>query len=221
MARSWQISLFMGIVTLILGIIVAVHPTGSLNVIAVLLGILLVISGIFDLIRVFDSAEPHRIWIGIAGLLFIVAGVILIRHLDLTRALIGLFIGITWIVQGVAALIAGIGGGSREGRGWWIAFGVISIIAGIVVTATPLSSLNVLAILFGIWFIVMGIVEIIGAFIFRHALRTEARRPSDHRRPGPTPRGRRGPGAVAEPVHEVGRVSVRWQRMGSCHCRTG
>src|SRR5439155_667447 len=134
MARSWQISLFMGIVTLILGIIVAVHPTGSLNVIAVLLGILLIISGIFHLIRVFDPAEPHRIWLGFAGLLFIVAGVILIRHLDLTRAIIGLFIGITWIVQGVAALIAGIGGGSHEGRGWWIAFGVISVIAGIGVS---------------------------------------------------------------------------------------
>jgi uncharacterized membrane protein HdeD (DUF308 family) len=172
-ARSWQISLFTGIVTLILGIIVAAHPTGSLNVIAVLLGILLIISGLFNLIRVFDSAEPHRVWLGFAGLLFIVAGVILIRHLDLTRALIGLFIGITWIVQGVAALIAGIGGGSREGRGWWIAFGVISIIAGIVVTVTPLSSLNVLAVLLGIWFIVMGIFEIIGAFLFRHALRTE------------------------------------------------
>jgi len=171
--RSWQASLFVGIVTLILGIIVAAHPTGSLNVIAVLLGILLIISGIFHLIRVFDTSEPHRVWLGIAGLLFIVAGVILIRHLHLTRALIGLFIGITWIIQGVVALIAGISGGSREGRGWWIAFGVISIIAGIVVTATPASSLSVLAVLFGIWFIVMGIFEIIGAFMIRRALRTE------------------------------------------------
>jgi len=28
--------------------------------------------------------------------MFIVVGVVLIRHLDLSRALIGLFIGITW-----------------------------------------------------------------------------------------------------------------------------
>jgi len=173
MTRSWQASLFLGVVTLILGIIVAAHPTGSLNVIAVLLGILLIISGIFHLIRVFDPGEPHRVWLGIAGLLFIVVGVILIRHLHLTRAAIGLFIGITWIIQGLVSLIAGLGGGSREGRGWWIAFGVISIIAGVVVTVSPLNSLTVLAVLFGIWFIVMGVFEIIGAFIFRHALRTE------------------------------------------------
>jgi uncharacterized membrane protein HdeD (DUF308 family) len=170
LARSWQVSLFMGIVTLIIGIIVAAHPTGSLNVIAVLLGILLLISGLFHLIRVFDPGEPHRIWLGIAGLLFIVVGVVLIRHLHLTLSIIGLFIGITWIIQGLVALIAGLSGGSREGRGWWIAFGVISIIAGIVVVATPVSSVTFLAVLFGIWFIVMGIFEIIGAFMFRRAL---------------------------------------------------
>jgi uncharacterized membrane protein HdeD (DUF308 family) len=84
-----------------------------------------------------------------------------------------LFIGITWIIQGLVSLIAGLGGGSREGRGWWIAFGVISIIAGVVVTVSPLNSLTFLAVLFGIWFIVMGVFEIIGAFIFRRALRTE------------------------------------------------
>jgi uncharacterized membrane protein HdeD (DUF308 family) len=167
----WQATMFLGALTLILGIIVSFHPTGSLNVIAVLLGILMILSGIFHLIRVFDPRERHRIWLGIAGLLFIVIGVVLIRHLHLTRALIGLVIGITWIVQGLTALIGGISGGVREGRAWWITFGVISLIAGIVVAATPADSVTVLAVLLGIWFIIMGIFEIIGAFLLRHALR--------------------------------------------------
>ena len=168
---SWQATMFLGVVTLILGVIVSFHPTGSLNVIAVLLGILMILSGIFHLIRVFDPRERHRVWLGIAGLLFIVIGVVLIRHLHLTRALIGLVIGITWIVQGLTALIGGISGGVREGRAWWITFGVISLIAGIVVAATPADSVTVLAVLLGIWFIIMGIFEIIGAFLLRHALR--------------------------------------------------
>jgi uncharacterized membrane protein HdeD (DUF308 family) len=167
---AWQGGLFLGAVTLILGLIVAFHPSGSLNVIAVLLGILMIVSGLFHLIRVFDARERHRIWLGVAGLLFIVIGVILIRHLHLTRALIGLVIGITWIVQGVSALIGGISGGVREGRAWWIFFGVVSLAAGIVVTATPASSVNVLATLLGIWFIIMGVCEIIGSFLLRHAL---------------------------------------------------
>jgi uncharacterized membrane protein HdeD (DUF308 family) len=171
MAGSWQATVVLGVLSVILGLVVSFHPTGSLNVVAVLLGIFLILSGIFHLIRMFDSDERHRVWLGIAGLLLIVVGVVMIRHLHLTRALIGLIIGLTWIVQGLTALIGGIMGGSREGRGWWIAFGVISLAAGIVVVSAPTTSLNVLAVLVGIWSIVIGLFEIVGGFMLRRAMR--------------------------------------------------
>ena len=171
LAGSWLATLVVGVLTLILGIIVSFHPSGSLNVIAVLFGILMIFSGIFHLIRVFDRDERHRIWAGLAGLLSIVIGVILIRHLHLTVALIGLIIGITWIVQGLTALIGGLAGGVEEGRAWWIAFGVISVIAGIVVVSAPVTSVNALAVLLGIWFIIMGIFEIVAGFLLRRAVR--------------------------------------------------
>lgn len=168
-ASTWQATLFIGIATLVLGIIVTIHPSGSLNVIAVLLGVLLIVSGIFHLIRALNRAEQHRTWQGISGLLFIVVGVVLIRHLDLTVAAIGLLVGITWIVQGVAAIIAAFSG-ARDGAAWWAVFGFISLVAGIVVTATPVTSVTVLAVLLGIWFIIMGVFEIALAFMIRHAL---------------------------------------------------
>jgi len=180
LAGSWKTAIFLGVVTLILGLIVTFHPTTSLNVIAVLLGVLMILSGIFHLIRVFDPRERHRVWLGIAGLLFIVIGVLLIRHLHLTRSIIGLVIGLTWIVQGLVSLIGGISGGVREGRAWWIIFGVVSLIAGIVVVSAPASSLDVLAVLLGIWFVVMGIFEIIGGFLVRHELHKANNREMTH-----------------------------------------
>ncbi len=168
-ARTWQATMAVGVLTLILGLVVTFHPTGSLTVIAVLLGVLLIISGIFHLIRVFDAAEPHRVWLGIAGLVFVVAGVVLIRDLHLTLAVIGLLIGLDWIVQGIASLIAGLTGGPGEGRVWWAFFGVVSLIAGIVVVAAPISSVTVLAVLLGMWFVVMGLLEIIGSVMLRRA----------------------------------------------------
>jgi uncharacterized membrane protein HdeD (DUF308 family) len=168
-ASTWQATLFIGVITLILGIIVSFRPSGSLNVIAVLLGVLAIISGIFHLIRMFDRSEQRRVWQGIAGLLFVVIGVVLIRHLNLTVAAIGLLIGISWIVQGIASLIAAVSG-AGSGRVWWGVFGTISLIAGIVVTASPVTSVTVLAVLVGIWFIIMGVFEISLAFIIRHAL---------------------------------------------------
>jgi uncharacterized membrane protein HdeD (DUF308 family) len=106
---------------------------------------------------------------------FIVAGLVLIRHLHLSLALIGLVIGLTWVVQGLAALIAGFSGtATRMGTGWSIFFGVISLIAGIVVISAPIASITALAILMGVWFIVMGLMEMFGAFAFRHAVRSTA-----------------------------------------------
>ena len=169
-ARAWQTTIFLGVITLILGLIVSFHPSTSLNVVAVLIGLLMIISGIFYLIRVFDSGEAHRVWLGIAGLLLIVIGVVLIRHLHLTVALIGLIVGITWIVQGISALATAISGGPGEGRGWWIFFGIVSLIAGIVVTAVPTTSITTIAVLVGIWFIIMGLFEIIGGFMLRRAI---------------------------------------------------
>lgn len=177
-AGAWQMSLFVGVATLILGVIVSFHPAGSLNVVAVLVGVLMLLSGIFHLIRVFDANEPHRIWLGIAGLLFVVAGVVLIRHLHLTLAIIGLLIGVVWIVQGIVSLVAGLSGGSQQARGWWILFGLLSLIAGIVVVAVPDSSLTVLAALLGIWFTIMGLLEIIGALILRHAVKAATAPPA-------------------------------------------
>jgi uncharacterized membrane protein HdeD (DUF308 family) len=164
---AWQTTVVVGIVTLILGLIVTFHPSGSLNVIAVLLGLLMIISGLFHLIRMFGRGESHRVWLGIAGLLLNVLGVVLIRHLHLTVAIIGLLIGISWIVQGLAALAGGMAAGSGEGRGWWIFFGIVSLIGGIVIVAVPVATVTALAVLVGIWFIVEGIFEIIGGFRLR------------------------------------------------------
>jgi uncharacterized membrane protein HdeD (DUF308 family) len=167
---TWQATLVAGIVTLILGLIVAFHPSGSLNVIAVLIGLLMIVSGLFHLIRMFRGGESHRVWLGISGLLLVTLGVVLIRHLHLTVALIGLIVGITWIVQGISALVTAISGGPGEGRGWWIFFGIVSLIAGIIVAAVPTTSITTIAVLIGIWFIIMGLFEIIGGFMIRHAI---------------------------------------------------
>ena len=170
---TWQATLVAGIVTLILGLIVAFHPSGSLNIIAVLIGVLMIVSGLFHLVRMFRGGESHRVWLGISGLLLVTLGVVLLRDLHLTVALIGLIVGITWIVQGISALAIGFSGESGEGRGWWIFFGIVSLIGGIVVTAFPTNSVTVLAVLVGIWFIVQGVFEIIGAFVLRRMTRQE------------------------------------------------
>lgn len=197
---GWQAPFAAGIITLVLGIIVTALPSQSVTVIAVLLGVLMVVSGIYHLVEVLNSGERDRLWHGIAGLLFIVAGIILIRHLRLTVAVIGLLIGFTWVVQGVSLLFAGAGAARpRISAGWSAFFGVISLIAGIVVISAPVSSVTVLAVLTGIWFIVMGLMETFAALALRRAIRKEDARTGrpgagavPGQRPGETSRGQSG-----------------------------
>ena len=198
---GWQASLFAGIVTALLGLLVTVLPTQSLTVITVLLGVLLIISGIYQLVRVFDSGERQRVWHGLAALLFIVIGVVLIRHLHLSFAIIGLVIGITWIVQGISALMSGIAVRGSGATGWLIFFGVISLLGGIVVVSAPVASVTALAVLTGIWFIVMGVMEIVGAFALRGAAHSVAR---DERGDRTTIPGQRGEPSDAAERHDAG-----------------
>jgi uncharacterized membrane protein HdeD (DUF308 family) len=167
---SWRATFVLGLITLILGIIVAFRPTQSLNVIAVLLGIAMIVSGAYQIARAFDGREHERVWRGISGILFILAGLVLLRHLHLSVALIGLFIGFSWIIQGVVSLVEAIGSrGRRASIGWSILFGAISLIAGIVVISAPITSVTALTVFMGIWLIVIGLLEMLGAFVVRRA----------------------------------------------------
>ena len=55
------------------------------------------------------------------------------------------------------------------GRGWSIFLGVITLIAGIVVLGSPLESIITLALVVGVFFVVIGVFEIVSSFGIRKA----------------------------------------------------
>jgi uncharacterized membrane protein HdeD (DUF308 family) len=175
---GWGATLAMGLVTLVIGAILVAATTASLAVIAVLLGVVMIVTGITYLVRAIGGREDHeRAWRGVCGVVAILVGLALLRNLSLSIALIGLLIGFIWIIQGVVMLMEGLSGTRRHARGGWatgwtLFFGLISLIAGIVVIASPIASVGVLTILVGIWLIVLGAIEIAGAFALRHAARS-------------------------------------------------
>jgi uncharacterized membrane protein HdeD (DUF308 family) len=129
------------------------------------------VSGVFQLARAIGGREHERVWRGVSGVIFFLVGLALVRHLDVTVALIGLFVGIAWIIQGISVLVESLAPGrERVETGWSVFFGIISLIAGIVVVAAPIDSVTALTIFMGIWFIVMGILEIIGSLIAKPAM---------------------------------------------------
>ena len=176
---GWGATLVMGLVTLVIGALLVAATTASLAVIAVLLGVVMIVSGVYFLVRALSGGESHeRAWRGVCGVVCILVGLALLRHLSLSIALIGLLVGFTWVIQGVMMLMESFSSGRRHARGgrwgtgWTMFFGLISLIAGIVVIASPIASVAVLTIFLGIWLIILGVIEIAGSFALRHAARS-------------------------------------------------
>jgi uncharacterized membrane protein HdeD (DUF308 family) len=165
LGRSWGWVLFFGAVTLILGILVVIDPQTSVVFVAVLVGIEIVISGIFRLVASFTAeGEGHRIWWVLLGVLSIVVGVFLIRHLGVTLSILPIVVGIFWIIQGVMEFFAAIANPDMPSRGWTMVMGVLGLVAGIVVVSWPIQSIVTLAWVLGIWLAVYGLMTIVAAF---------------------------------------------------------
>ena len=70
--------------------------------------------------------------------------------------------GIFLLVDGVLAILGSIFG-AGEGRGLLALIGVLSAIAGLVLIKKPFDTLVVFTLIFGIWFVVAGIVRFVVA----------------------------------------------------------
>ena len=55
------------------------------------------------------------------------------------------------------------------GRAWNVFVGLLSLVAGVVVLASPFDSIGTLALVVGIWLIVIGVMEVVAAVAIRRA----------------------------------------------------
>ncbi|MGC4174499.1 HdeD family acid-resistance protein [Demequina sp.] len=159
-----------GILALGLGIALLVWPGRTVVVAAALVGIYFVIAGIARLaLSIFSRglSAGHRILGLLLGLIVLAAGIIVMRNLDASAAVLVLIaviaLGIGWIVDGIMAFVES---GRGNGGGWGVAFGIFSILAGIVVLAWPGITALAFAMLAGITLCILGVVGVVRAFTF-------------------------------------------------------
>ena len=178
----WIPMLVTGILTAILGVLVLVWPGVSILVAAVLFGAFLVVSGIMQVVSAFSLhvSAPYRVLLFLTGALSIILGVLAFRHFGEGYAvlLLAIWIGIGFIFQGVAETAIAVSHRDLPGRGWHIFFGIISVIAGLVVLAWPFDSIVVLAVVTGVWLIILGVTQVVAAFGTRRDVRAVEQRVS-------------------------------------------
>ncbi len=170
MGRAWGWVLFFGIVTLAVGLAAIVWPGRTIVVIAVLFGVQLLVWGIFRLVNalaVDDASGGARVLYALIGVLSIVVGVLCLRHVLQTIAMLALLLGLYWVVSGVVELFTAMSHTDLPHRGLSMLMGALSVVAGIVVLAAPGISLVTLAIVLGCWLMLLGVLEVATAFRLR------------------------------------------------------
>jgi uncharacterized membrane protein HdeD (DUF308 family) len=169
--RLWMSAVVFGLLAVVLGVVVLAWPGPSLVVAAMLFGVYLVLSGIAMVVIAFSLpvSAGSRFLNFISGVLSIILGIFAFRHFGQGYAilLLAIWIGIGFIFRGVTAVAFQFGDRGLPGRGWAIFFGVISIIAGVVVLAYPFDSIVTLALVVGVWLVILGVAEVVSGFGMR------------------------------------------------------
>jgi len=118
-----------------------------------------------------DVPGSSRVLLFLSGALSVALGVYAFHDFNDGAAvwLLATWIGVGFLFQGVAETVLAINHKELPEHGWYIFAGVLSVLAGMVVIAWPISSIVVLAIVAGAWLVVIGTTQIVWAVKARKA----------------------------------------------------
>ena len=171
--KSWWVVLVLGIISIVAGGIFLIWPGKTIVVVAVFFGVWLIVTGIIQLVQGFNNEldTGSRVLAVIVGIISILLGILCFRGGIANGVyILSLFIGFSFLFRGIWQLITGIQAKGMSGRGLIIFAGILGIIAGIIVLTVPLGSLVTLALIAGIWLIILGFIEVFWSFKIKSAL---------------------------------------------------
>jgi uncharacterized membrane protein HdeD (DUF308 family) len=171
LADHWGLAVFMGVVSIVLGLLAMFYPGATIVTVAIFFAAWLFVSGFFEVITSFtrDGDTGSRVLHAIIGVLSIIVGFALLRTPFQSVEVFIFVLGIFWLIQGVMTFIAAFS--QKQGRNLRIFMGLLGILAGIIILTYPISSALTLAFIGGIWLVVLGFVQVFAGFQLRNARR--------------------------------------------------
>jgi uncharacterized membrane protein HdeD (DUF308 family) len=168
-ADHWGLVVVLGVLSVILGLLAIAYPGATIVTVSIFFAAWLFVSGIFYLISSFtrDGDTGSRVLSAILGVLSIIVGWALLRTPFQSVEVFIFVIGIFFLIQGVMTFIGAFA--RKAGRNWGIASGLLGIIAGIIVLTYPISSAVTLALIAGIWLVILGIMQVVAGIQLRNA----------------------------------------------------
>ena len=154
-----------GLVAIAMGIVVLVWPNEIVKIAALLVGIYAVLSGliyIFTAIRAKELKSLARITRVIAGIAFITAGIVMLSFLSASAVVLanvlGVILGILWMVEGVSALM--LLRGRVEQNALATGYAIVALVIGVLLLLTPVWGTVFLRWMIGFGLVLLGIAQV-------------------------------------------------------------
>ncbi|TDO31473.1 HdeD family acid-resistance protein [Paractinoplanes brasiliensis] len=165
----WWAFLFTGLLAVALGVAVLVWPDISLRVMAAMVGIWLFLAGLARILLAFlpsSGSVASHVLSGIVGIVVLIGGLLCLRDLVTRLAVLALIFSTTWILTGLAGVLAGLQAtGSR--RAALLVAGLLTMVLGGILLFVPSLSLGSLVLLTGLGSLIAGLAEVVLAFVLR------------------------------------------------------
>lgn len=171
--KHWGWTLFLGILFLVCGIFAIIAPLAAGVGLQFFLGWLLVITGIVEAVRAFQSTGWKGFLLDLLLAVIYVGGGLLLVFRPLAGLLaMGTLIPFFFIVEGIFRIILSIRMEKGSGWGWVLFHGIFSIFVGVLLFSQwPFSALWVPGLIVGIWMIYVGVTTTAIATAVRRALK--------------------------------------------------
>lgn len=165
--KLWWMALLLGLVSIAVGILALAYPGPTLKTIAIIFGIYLLVAALVQVALAFGESERSRGALLLSAAVAGIAGMIVIRHPGGSIEVVALAFGIYLVIMGIMRLFSvayAVGG-----RGWLILWGVVDLLAGIVIVAWPKFGVATFVVVIAIVLLARGIVMCALAFVLRAA----------------------------------------------------
>ena len=169
LARNWWLILLRGMAAIAFGVLTFVWPGVTLVTLVLLYGAFAFVDGILALWAGIAGGSPApRWWLILVGLLGIAAGIITALLPGMTALLLLYFIAVWAIGTGIVQIVGAIRLRKEIDNEWiLIASGIVSILFGAILLATPGAGALGLLFVIGVYAIVYGVMLIGLAFRLR------------------------------------------------------
>ncbi len=170
----WWLVLGYGVVTVLVGLVLVAWPHSTLAVLAVLVGIELLLTGVFRIVLAVSVASVDagvRALTGFSGMLAALAGLLCLRAPLQTLLVVSLLVGVWLVITGLVDTFTAVVSHGSSSRPWDLTKGALTVVAGCYLVLDPTVSLSALVVIVSAWLFGYGFITVVAGLRLRAVAR--------------------------------------------------